>query len=113
MVTSIFAQPVSGGRGGRGGFGQGIAGPASPVDFANHPAAQKELRTSDGQVVKLKTLGDEARLELESAAGNTGFQDLSPQERRAKIAAGHSACGFDTNQRPRNTRDHNLPGGDC
>lgn len=87
MVTSAFAQPVSGGRGGRGGFGAGIAGPASPVELANHPAVQNELRTSDDQVVKLKTLGDEARSELESAVGNTGLQDLSPQERRTKIAA--------------------------
>lgn len=89
MATSAIAQSggVVGGRGGRGGFGAGMSGPPSPVQLANHPAVQKELGASDDQVAKLKTLGEEARAELQTAggaAGLQGLQELPPEERRAK-----------------------------
>jgi len=88
MTTAAFAQPGAGGRGGRGGFGfgGGMGGPQSALMLAGNPAVQKELGVSDDQGAKLKTLGEEARAEMNEANGpQQDLRDLPESERRAKM----------------------------
>lgn len=91
MATGAFAQPGgAGGRGGRGGgFGGGFGGMGrsqSAFAVAANSAVQKELSLTEDQIAKMKTLGDEARGELQQGGGGfEGLRDLPEDERRAKM----------------------------
>ena len=86
MAASAFAQQPGGGGRGRGGFGGPTGGMRSPLSLAAISAVQKELGVTEEQIAKLKTLGDEARAEMQAGAGGfEGLRDLPEAERRAKM----------------------------
>ena len=73
-TSNVMAQ-----RPGGGGFGGGF----SPVMLVVMEPVQKELALKEDQIAKLKTLGEEARKEMQGGGGPGGFgQDLSADERR-------------------------------
>jgi Spy/CpxP family protein refolding chaperone len=58
----------------------------SPLSLAAISAVQKELGLTEDQIAKLKTLGDEARAEMQQGVGGfEGLRDLPAEERRAKM----------------------------
>lgn len=84
-TSNVMAQRPGGGAGGRGGFGGGgFGGGFSPVMLANAESVQKELGLKEDQVAKLKTLGEDARKEMQGGGGpgGGGGQDLSADDRR-------------------------------
>ncbi len=84
-TSNVMAQrPGGGGGGNRGGFGGGgFGGGFSAVTLAGMEPVQKELALKEDQIAKLKTLGEEARKEMQGGGGpGGGGQDLSADERR-------------------------------
>ncbi|MES2790185.1 MAG: hypothetical protein V4719_11280 [Planctomycetota bacterium] len=85
-VSMTMAQGQGGGRG-RGGFG----GPrvSGVLGLLNNEEVQKELALDDAAKTSLKkvvdTASEEARTELGAGGGFAGLQDLSQEERRAKM----------------------------
>jgi hypothetical protein len=86
---NAMAQRPGGGAGGRGGFGGGGFGGGgfggmSPMMLAGLEPVQKELGLKEDQIAKLKTLGEEARKEMQGGGGpgGGGGQSLSDEERR-------------------------------
>ena len=80
-ASPAFAQR-GGGRGGRGfgGFGRGGM---NPVNMLNrNEQLQKELKITDEQKEKIKTISDEAR---NAGGGFQGFQDLTDEERLKRM----------------------------
>ena len=84
--TSAMAQRRGGRRGGGFGFGGGFGrgggmNPTTMLTWGNEQL-QKELKITDEQKEKLKTIGEEARA---AGGGFGGFRDLSEEERAKRM----------------------------
>lgn len=95
-APNAMAQRPGGGGPGRGGFGGGFGG-FSPMILVVMEPVQKELGLKEDQVAKLKTLGEEARQEMQGGGGGGG-QNLSDEERR-KLGEERAAAARKLNEK--------------
>src|SRR5438309_229780 len=88
VLVAASADAQNRGRGGARGAGRGFGGPAGPgggnIALVQSEQVQKELEMTDDQKQAIGKIGDEVRAEMRESLG--GLRDLSPEERRAKMA---------------------------
>lgn len=83
LGTAQAQPPGPGGPGFRPGFGPGMGG--GPVMLLMNPQVQKELGLTEEQIGKLREVG--RSLMEQSRERFQGLRDLSPEERRQRMAA--------------------------